>query len=220
MRRQSQAAGTASLCVLFSLTFTNRRGTKDAMKDQQDRDIIQAAIELAYLAHKGQNRKFGHSFDPYIMHPMRVAGLIQIAVPQRVFPVGVAAAWLHDAVEEGMPMGQLIKAFSMFRPEGDQIIEVVAALTKPDIQGSRQERVQAMIEQVQRGPYLAKLIKLADRADNLDDLATDELAPEPFARKYAGEARQLLEALKGTSVFLEARLTILIAVIEQRVWKK
>jgi (p)ppGpp synthase/HD superfamily hydrolase len=58
-------------------------------------DLIRTAAEFASVSHRGQRRKY--SAEPYIRHPARVAARM---VDLRMDPEVVAAAWLHDVVED------------------------------------------------------------------------------------------------------------------------
>jgi hypothetical protein len=55
-------------------------------------DLILRAARLATTVHNGQNRKWGHSADPYIFHPMRVAGLVSL---NTFATEEIVAAWLN-----------------------------------------------------------------------------------------------------------------------------
>lgn len=59
-----------------------------------DLQLIERAYEVAERAHREQKRRSG---EPYITHPVAVA---QILGELGVAPVGVAAALLHDTVED------------------------------------------------------------------------------------------------------------------------
>ncbi|MBM3137335.1 MAG: bifunctional (p)ppGpp synthetase/guanosine-3',5'-bis(diphosphate) 3'-pyrophosphohydrolase [Chloroflexi bacterium] len=86
---------------------------------EEDREIIRKAYISAEKAHKGQNRASG---EPYITHCVAVAKiLVQLQVP----PVVIAAALLHDTVEDTeVTHEQLSKEF------GDEITKLVDGVTK------------------------------------------------------------------------------------------
>ena len=46
----------------------------DSSNSQENRDLICRAFEFAYQLHEGQYRKSG---EPYIAHPVAVAGLLR-----------------------------------------------------------------------------------------------------------------------------------------------
>jgi len=59
-----------------------------------DLDVVRRAYDFAAKAHEGQTRRSG---DPYVTHPLSVAGIIaelKLDVPS------VCAGLLHDCVED------------------------------------------------------------------------------------------------------------------------
>lgn len=174
--------------------------------------LVPRAADIAYRAHKGQFRKFGHSMDPYVLHPMRVAGLVMLAKPEHMTDEIVAAAWLHDVIEDTEWGVEHLAEAGI--PDG--VLDIVKVLTrkKPD-RRPRKARVDEMVDKVSKAPWAARIVKLADRVDNLTDMYGDPKAPQDFIVQYASEARRLADALRGTDPFLEARLAILVAGIEQ-----
>lgn len=168
-------------------------------------NLVFKSSVIAYEAHKGQFRKYGNSLDPYVLHPMRVAGLIQIACPERVTDEMVMAAWLHDVVEDSYMDFQHLENAGI--PIG--VMEIVKILTRPETKGTREDRVNDLIEKMRYAPWKARLIKLADRVDNLGDLYGDNKCPVDFKKMYAKEGLRLMEAMGKTNTFLEARLILL-----------
>lgn len=116
----------------------------------------------------------------------------------------IAAAWLHDTMEDcGVTREELQEKF------GDKVAELVCELTNPSKQHpelSREERKLMDRRQLAAASNEAKLIKLADRADNMVSVAGDKLVPSKFKQKYTNESLLLLEALKGTNESLEREI--------------
>lgn len=56
------------------------------------------AARFARDAHKGQSRKY--TGRPYIVHPMNVAVLVKNHYTGPHYDEAIAAAWLHDVVED------------------------------------------------------------------------------------------------------------------------
>lgn len=143
-------------------------------------DVVALARQIATAAHRGQVDKAG---APYIGHPARVAGHAAAAGgDERV----VAAAWLHDVVEDtGITPADL-------RAAGvpDDVVTAVVAVTK--VPG---EQVEDYFARVNRDP-VAVAVKTADLADNTDPArlaALDDATRRRLEEKYA-RARQLLAA--------------------------
>jgi len=155
---------------------------------QSDVFILKAAQTAAYW-HQGQFRKYGTQL-PYIIHPIRVAGMISIHPDaDRII---VAASYLHDTIEDtNYPITELYDDF------GEEVYQLVMNVTNPS-KGStapRNERKKIDRDHLSGVSKQAKLIKLVDRIDNLWDLIK---APYDFVQLYLHESRMLLdEALRG-----------------------
>lgn len=105
------------------------------------------AITLAAQAHAGQFDKGG---SPYILHPLRVM-LACKTEAERI------TAILHDTVEDcGIELGMLSEHF------GGGVADAVDAMTRR--QG---ETYEAFIDRCALNP-IARVVKLADIADNMD----------------------------------------------------
>lgn len=166
------------------------------------RDIVKDAIVLACTGHEGQRRKY-YTNIPYIVHPCRVATRVE-AVPGAT-DVMIAAAWLHDTVEDTNITPEVIEVTC-----GLDVRTLVGWLTNPS-KGSRLPRAQRKAmdrEHLAQAPYEAKIIKLIDRTDNLRDM---HLAPFDFAKMYHEESVALLEVLRGTDFLLEQEYVIAMA---------
>jgi (p)ppGpp synthase/HD superfamily hydrolase len=141
---------------------------------------LEQAIAFAAQVHEGQVDKAG---APYILHPLRVMLRMESLEERRV-------AVLHDVVEDGG------LSLDVLRRKGLPEVEVmaVAALTKGE-----GEAYDAAIERAGRND-LARRVKLADLADNMDRRRFKAIGPEDERRfeKYR-RARERLEALQATS---------------------
>lgn len=143
------------------------------------RHLWQSAAAFAARAHLNQFRKGG--VTPYFAHPVRVAMIVS-----SVFGFGddeeiLAAALLHDVIEDtAADYDDLHKEF------GARVADIVAALTK-DMRLIEREREKAYDAQLAKGPWEARLIKLADVYDNLCDVID-----EGSRRKQVERARRAL----------------------------
>lgn len=150
--------------------------------------IIKAAA-FAHEAHKGQTRKYNGR--PYIEHPARVAGRACLlrGVPEQV----VAAAWLHDVVEDcGILHGEIGGEF------GPVVQSLVCDLTNPS-KGSRAPRAERKAmdrDHIASASLWARKLKAIDRIDNLLDMTGCD-KPD-FLRLYADESDSLAEALSSS----------------------
>jgi guanosine-3',5'-bis(diphosphate) 3'-pyrophosphohydrolase len=123
--------------------------------------LIREAYKFADEAHLGQFRASG---EPYITHPIAVAGLV---ADWRLDAQAVMAALMHDAMEDcGITKPELIERF------GAPTADLVDGLTKLDkLQFSTREEGQAesfrkMLLAMARDVRVI-LIKLADRLHNM-----------------------------------------------------
>ena len=132
--------------------------TVRANHPRSDASIIERAYTVAERAHRGQKRRSG---EPYITHPIAVA---QILADLGVAPVAVAAALLHDTVEDTeYSLEQLTEEF------GEEIAMLVDGVTKLDKvkygDSAQAETVRKMIVAMSKDIRVL-VIKLADRLHN------------------------------------------------------
>jgi (p)ppGpp synthase/HD superfamily hydrolase len=135
---------------------------------------LDRALAIAKAAHMGQVDKVG---APYISHPMRVCAALD-SVEEKI--VGL----LHDVVEDGPGW-----TFDRLRREGfsESVVAAVEALThRPD------ESYSASIDRAKANP-LARVVKLADLADNSDRTRLTQIGEREEKRlaKYADAIRRL-----------------------------
>ena len=136
-----------------------------------DDTLVARAEAFAFAAHAGQLDKAGAD---YIDHPRRVA--------ERVIKEGygaefVAAAWLHDVVEDHRPRID----FDLLRRAGfpPSVVEAVDALSKRvgPVAGEKEDHAVA-VERACQNP-IALVVKAADVADNSDPGRLAKLAELP-----------------------------------------
>ena len=159
-------------------------------------DIVERARMFATAAHAavGQLRKY--TFEPYIVHPAEVAGIVAEAGGT---PEMIAAAWLHDTVEDTGVTSELIRA-----EFGDEVATLVGWLTdvsRPD-HGNRAARKAVDRAHTAAAPAEAQTIKLADLICNTKSI----VAHDPkFAVTYLAEKRALLEVMTKGNPSLRER---------------
>ena len=129
-----------------------------------DAKLVREAYKFADEAHLGQFRADG---QPYITHPIAVAGLV---ADWKLDAQAIMAALMHDTIEDqGVTKSQLIERF------GVPTAELVDGLTKLDkLQFSTREQGQAesfrkMLLAMARDVRII-LVKLADRLHNMRTL--------------------------------------------------
>jgi GTP diphosphokinase / guanosine-3',5'-bis(diphosphate) 3'-diphosphatase len=149
-----------------------------------DVSLIERAYTAAEKAHRGQTRKSG---EPYITHPVAVA---QILADLGIGPVTLAAALLHDTVEDtDYSLDTLRKDF------GDEIAMLVDGVTKLDKvkygDSAQAETVRKMIVAMSKDIRVL-VIKLADRLHNA---RTWGFVPQESATRKATETLEIYAPL-------------------------
>ncbi|MCB1665853.1 MAG: RelA/SpoT family protein, partial [Pseudomonadales bacterium] len=137
-------------------------------------NLVRRAYYYAEQAHDGQFRRSG---DPYVTHPLAVAGILS---EMHMDPQSLVAAMLHDVIEDTGISKAAVK--SQF---GDAIAEMVDGVSKLN-KITFSSHAEAQAENFQKMALaMAKdirviLVKLADRLHNMRTL--DVLSPEKRRR--------------------------------------
>lgn len=147
--------------------------------------LISQARDFAIARHAYQTRKY--TGEPYHVHLSGVADLVA-SVPHT--PQMIAAAWLHDTVEDTGTTGEEI--LQLF---GSLIASYVAALTDPltPADGNRAFRKACYRNRIADAAPECKTIKLADLIDNTGSIVKHD---PKFAKVYLREKAELLEVLR------------------------
>ncbi|MGA9609549.1 MAG: HD domain-containing protein [Rouxiella badensis] len=163
--------------------------------------LVDKARRYASKAHASIDQRRKYTNDPYIVHPEAVANIVG-SVPHT--EAMLAAAWLHDTVEDTPTTLSDITAHF-----GAEVAELVAMLTNVSLScvGNRIERKNLDREHSAKASAAAKTIKLADLIDNLRSLVTHDPG---FAKTYLVEKRLLLGVLKEGDATLWRQAEIII----------
>jgi (p)ppGpp synthase/HD superfamily hydrolase len=158
--------------------------------------LVLRAARFAAAEHRRANHFRKHSGEPYIVHPARVAG--RIAWHPKGTEEMVAAAWLHDTLED---CGTELEALAQFGPK---VADLVVELTNPSKQYphlSRSEKKRKDREHLASVSDEAKMIKIVDRIDNLKDFHMAGQY-EFLQARYLPESTALYEVIKGCDLDL------------------
>jgi (p)ppGpp synthase/HD superfamily hydrolase len=144
------------------------------------------ARTFATAAHAAVAQLRKYTNEPYIVHPAEVVSILKTRPHD---PEMVAAAWLHDVVEDTGVSIEVIRA-----EFGSKVSDLVGWLTdvsRPE-QGNRATRKAIDRAHTASAPAEAQTIKLCDLISNTRSIVEHD--PE-FARVYLAEKRLLLEVM-------------------------
>lgn len=163
-------------------------GTVVDMNEMQRALLIAASRAAAIAAHAGVVNRYNG--EPYIEHPRRVVGHADrlLAAEQDLgadqWAVAVSAAWLHDVLEDTDVSAEDLRDAGVT----GGVLEVVELLT-------RRDDVPASVYYERICEHrLARIVKLADLADNTDPVRRAALEPR-HARRLAVRYVSAYEAL-------------------------
>src|SRR5438270_12792940 len=133
-----------------------------------DLDLVKKAYVYSAKVHQGQIRKSG---EPYLVHPLEVAGLL---ADLKLDEASIVAGLLHDTIEDTLAKPEEIR--ELF---GQEVLDLVEGVTKL---GTFQSSEAVSVEEKQAENFrkmlvaMAKdirviLVKLADRTHNMRTLS-------------------------------------------------
>ncbi len=143
-----------------------------------DLEQLQRAYVFTAKVHKDQKR---HSGEPYLIHPLEVAGIL---VDMRMDPVTIVAGLLHDTVEDTLATLDEIKR--LFGEEVAFLVEGLTKIAKVEFTSARErqaENFRKMLVAMSKDIRIL-LIKLVDRLHNM---RTIRFLEEDKARRVAQE---------------------------------
>jgi len=152
------------------------------------RDFIQTKQTLGYAkkAHSGQARSSG---EPYIEHPKRVAELIRKYKKSHNLDALIRAAYLHDTIEDTDTTFEDLE-----RMFGGLVASLVKELTSDKEKIAEIGKSEYLSQKMANMSSWALVIKLADRVDNVSDIATAK-TPE-WRKKYKKQTLEILRRLE------------------------
>jgi GTP pyrophosphokinase len=158
----------------------------EASPEAQEASLICRAFTFAYKLHQGQYRKSG---EPYIAHPIAVAGLLRDLGGDSSM---IAAGFLHDVVEDTEVEPAEIE--QLFGAEVRELVEAVTKLSKFKFSSKTERQAENF-----RRMFLAMakdirviVVKLADRLHNMRTL---EYLPADKQQRIALETREIFAPL-------------------------
>ena len=159
--------------------------------------LVSAAADFASRRHNGMARK-GRGSEPYINHLAEVANILA-EVTDGADAELVAAAWLHDTVEDtGVTLVELMAEF------GERVAALVVEVTD-DMSLPKTKRREMQIESAPHKSPGAKLIKIADKISNIRARIHSDPSAEERAdlKDYVDWAEQVVAGCRGGNAALD-----------------
>lgn len=166
------------------------------MKPYSLNSLLLAAIKFASEKHMLQRRK-GCNDIPYINHTIRVAYILQ-ETGKEFDPILLSAAVLHDVLEDtDATETQLTELF------GEEVCSIVAEVTD-DMTLTYEDRKRFQIKKAPTLSNKAKLIKIADKISNIQDILTAPLTwSNRRKRQYVEWSEQVIDGCRGINNHLD-----------------
>ncbi|MCP4008244.1 MAG: bifunctional (p)ppGpp synthetase/guanosine-3',5'-bis(diphosphate) 3'-pyrophosphohydrolase [Proteobacteria bacterium] len=151
-------------------------------------DLLTRARDYASYAHARINHKRKYTGQPYQVH---LKSVVQILAQVTDDADMLAAAWLHDTVEDTEATHHQIE--EQFGKNIAALVYQLTDISRPG-DGNRMYRKALDRAHLAEASDKAKTIKLADVIDNTRDICKHDLK---FARVYVHEVGALLDVLQG-----------------------
>jgi GTP diphosphokinase / guanosine-3',5'-bis(diphosphate) 3'-diphosphatase len=152
---------------------------------QYMREDAAEALRYATKAHAGQFRSDG---SPYVKHPERVAEFVRKFKKSKNLDALISAAFLHDTIEDTDTTHEDLE--KMF---GGLVASLVKELTSDKDKIKEVGKTDYLAQKMAKMSSWSLVIKLADRLDNVQDIATAK-TPE-WRHKYRSETEAVLDQL-------------------------
>lgn len=170
--------------VINNFNDVARTRTVGAIKHM---DLVERARRFALIKHTEISQVRKYTGEPYINHPAEVVEIVKSVEHTDEM---LAAAWLHDTVEDTNTTIEEIG--ELFGPVVKLFVACLTDISKPE-DGNRATRKAMDRAHLSTAPPNVKTIKLADLISNSSSII--ERDPN-FAKVYLAEKRLLLEVLK------------------------
>ncbi len=151
-------------------------------------DLVDRARVYATEAHQRINHRRKYNNEPYDVHLSAVAKIVASVTDDGEM---VAAAWLHDTVEDTQATLEDIE--SEFGVPVAELVEELTDVSRPG-DGNRVQRKQIDRMHLAQASKRAKTVKLADLIDNCKDITRHD---PRFAQVFLSEMNDLLDVLQG-----------------------
>jgi guanosine-3',5'-bis(diphosphate) 3'-pyrophosphohydrolase len=164
-----------------------------------DVTLLLNAMNFAAQKHRSQKRK-GAEGEPYINHPVAVAQLLS-QVGGVTDAILLCGAILHDTIEDTTATEAEVR--ELF---GDEIATLVMEVSD-DKSLPKEERKRLQVDHAEHKSERARLLKIADKTANLEDLIRSPPLGWSTERvsTYFEWANRVVSRLRGINPALDAR---------------
>ena len=167
-------------------------------------EIVEKARQFVLIKHKNLFRP-NKAHQPVVEHLQEVADLAaQAGVPEE----GIAAAWLHDTVEDtNVTLSEISGLF------GKDVAEIVDGLTDPPEFAGLQlaERKKQQAKRLFQKPNVVKIVKLCDQTSNVKSVLNDPPLDWDSAKclAYVQGAKTIADICQGLNTDLDRAFSTL-----------
>jgi len=148
--------------------------------------LVQRATQFATRSHGRIDHRRKYTGQPYDVHLRSVARIVESVTDE---PGTIAAAWLHDVVEDTPVTFQDVER--EFGADVSQLVTELTDVSRPS-DGNRTVRRAIDRAHLARASARAQTVKLADLIDNCGDICKHD---PPFGRVFVVEMAALLDVL-------------------------
>ena len=172
---------------------------------EESTGLILKAIHFAAEKHSGQRRKDAEA-SPYINHPIQVTEILWSIGGVRDITL-LLASILHDTIEDTDVTPADIKA-----EFGEEVLALVLEVTD-DRSLPKEVRKQRQVETAPHKSNRAKLLKIADKISNVQDIIHTPPRDWSLERRqeYVLWTERVVAGLRGVNKQLESRYDDLLA---------
>jgi guanosine-3',5'-bis(diphosphate) 3'-pyrophosphohydrolase len=167
--------------------------------------LILKAMSYAAEKHSGQKRK-DEKASPYINHPIEVTEILW-SIGEVRDPILLVASILHDTIEDTEATPDQIRA-----EFGEEVLAVVLEVTD-DKTLAKEVRKQRQVETAPHKSPRAKMLKIADKISNVQDIIDTPPTDWSLERRqeYLLWSERVVAGLRGVNEKLEGYYDDLLA---------